>query len=255
VKTPGEAILQDLVGENRLLRRMLDILIPPRCLGCRTVVAEDGALCPSCWSEVSFISPPQCKICGLPFTVDPGGEAICGACSARRPAFGRARAVFLYDEGGRRLVLDYKHRDRTHGAAFFAKWIVRAAPDLCADADVIVPVPLHWSRLFKRGYNQSALVGRALGKITETPYEPMVLKRIRRTISQVGLSGDARKRNVAGAFSVSAKGPEKLDGKRVLLVDDVLTTGATVEGCAKVLRKAGASGVDVVTLARVSRSD
>jgi len=152
-------------------------------------------------------------------------------------------------------VLDYKHRDRTHGAAFFAKWIARAARELCDDADIIVPVPLHWTRLFKRGYNQSALVGRALGKITETPYDPMVLKRIRRTISQVGLSADARKRNVAGAFSVSAEGPQKLDGMRVLLIDDVLTTGATVEGCARVLRKAGASEVDVVTLARVSRSD
>lgn len=244
--------LEDQIG---VFRRVLDALVPPRCLGCRTIVAEDGALCPTCWSDISFIAPPQCAICGLPFTVDPGGEAICGACSIKRPAFDRARAVFLYSEGGRRLVLDYKHRDRTHGAAPFADWIERAAPDLCAEADIVVPVPLHWTRLFKRGYNQSALIGRVLGQKLGLIFDPMILKRVRRTPSQVGLSADARRKNVGGAFAVNSKRAKTLKGKRVLLVDDVLTTGATVEGCAKVLKNAGVAAVDVVTLARVSRSD
>jgi len=244
-----------LEGEKGMLRRVLDALVPPRCLGCRTIVAEDGALCPTCWSEVSFISPPQCSLCGLPFTIDPGAEAICGACSIKRPGFDRARAVFLYDDGGRRLVLDYKHRDRTHSAASFAKWIERAAPDLCAEADVIVPVPLHWTRLFKRGYNQSALISRVLARQLDRPFEPLALKRVRRTISQVGLSAQERRKNVGGAFEVSEKQAKVLNEKRVLLVDDVLTTGATVEGCCKALKSAGARAVDVVTLARVSRSD
>lgn len=237
------------------LRRLLDVLVPPRCLSCRTIVGEDGVLCPACWSEVTFITPPHCALCGLPFAVDPGGEAICGACSVQRPAFDRARAVFSYDDKGRRLVLDFKHRDQTHGAAVFARWIVRAAPELCAAADLIVPVPLHWTRLVKRGFNQSALIGRALGEATGTPFDPLILKRVRRTPTQVGLSPVARRKNVRGAFAVAPKKEAVLAGKRVLLVDDVLTTGATVEGCARTLKKAGATAIDIVTLARVSRAD
>ncbi len=231
----------------------LNALLPPRCLVCGVGVERPGALCGACWRGLSFLAPPFCAACGFPFDFDLGAGTVCGACSREPPGYDRARAVLRYDDVSRGLLLGFKHGDRTEGAPAFGGWLARAGGELIADCDVILPVPLHPRRLFSRRYNQSALLAQALGRATGLPVLPDGLRRTRNTASQGRLSAAARQRNVAGAFRVAPGAAERLGGRRVLLVDDVLTTGATVEACAQALRRAGAAGVDVLTLARVVR--
>ncbi len=238
---------------KRVGNRVLDIVLPPRCLKCGTAVDAVGALCADCWPAVAFLAPPQCAVCGLPFEFDLGPEALCGACAGERPAFERARAAFRYDDGSKDLILRFKHADRTDSAPAFARWMARAGGALLADADLIAPVPLHWLRLFTRRYNQAALLASELGPLAGKPAVNDLLLRRRRTPLQGG-GILARQRNVAGAFAVDSRRRMLLQDKRVLLVDDVLTTGATVSACASVLLRAGARAVDVLTLARVVRT-
>ncbi|MCC7271835.1 MAG: ComF family protein [Alphaproteobacteria bacterium] len=241
-------------GAGRAARTLLDVVLPPRCLACGTIVGDPGALCPECWAGVGFIAPPCCTRCGLPFAFDSGAGVECGECLRRPPAFDRARAVFRYDDASRPLILGFKHGDRTHAAPAFGAWLARAAGPLAAEAEVVVPVPLHRLRLLRRHYNQAALLALALGRRIRVPVVPDALVRKRATPSQGGLRRLGRFRNVAGAFAVPPRRRRHVDGRRVLLVDDVLTTGATVEACARALRAAGARAVDVVTLARVVRA-
>ncbi|WP_420346474.1 double zinc ribbon domain-containing protein [Pelagibius sp.] len=231
----------------------MDLLLPPRCLSCGALVSAQGALCVPCWSAMTFVGDPQCGCCGLPFDHDPGGEMLCGACLREAPPFDRARAVLRYDDASRRLVLGFKHADRTEAAATFAGWMARAAPQLLADCAVIAPVPLHWRRLFGRRYNQSALLSQALAAQSGRPGLPDLLVRLRATPSQGRLSATQRRQNVAGAFAVRPGRAALLRGRRLLLVDDVMTTGATVAACARAARAAGAEAVDVVVLARALR--
>jgi len=241
-------------GIKRVGNRVLDIVLPPRCLKCGTTVDAVGALCADCWPAVAFLASPQCAACGLPFEFDLGPEALCGPCAGERPVFERARAAFRYDEGSKDLILRFKHADRTDSSPAFARWMARAGAALLADADLIAPVPLHWLRLFMRRYNQAALLASALGDLAGKPAVNDLLLRRRRTPSQGGLGALARRRNVAGAFAVDPRRRMLLQDKRVLLVDDVLTTGATVSACTSVLLRAGARAVDVLTLARVVRT-
>ncbi len=236
---------------HRLIAPLIDTLLPHSCLACGTIVDAAGVLCPACWQGIELIGPPCCDACGLPFEYDVGHGAVCGECARHLPAFGRARAPMLYSEASRRLVLSFKHGDRTYAAPTYAKWMVRAGADLIANADMLVPVPLHWTRLFTRRYNQAALLALEIGKISGLPVETTALTRHRRTPSQGALGRSARRRNVAGAISVSPRGAAKIAGCRVLLIDDVMTTGATVSTCTKTLIGAGAVSVDVLTLARV----
>ena len=242
---------------RRTLRRTgllaLDMVLPPRCLRCGVTVDGVGALCPDCWGRMAFLGAPHCACCGYPFEFEMAPDALCAACMRDHPAFDRARAVLRYDEASRDLVLAFKHADRTDGAPAYGRWLARAGAELLPDADVIAAVPLHWSRLFARRYNQAALLALALGREAGLPAVPDLLARARRTPSQGRLSAAARERNVAGAFTVRPRHRAGLAGRRVLLVDDVLTTGATAEACARVLRRAGAAAVDVLTLARVVR--
>lgn len=230
----------------------LNALLPPRCLSCGAAVDRQGGLCPTCWTALTFIAPPACACCGLPFEFAVEGENLCGACVAERPGFARARAVVVYDDASRPLVLGFKHGDRTHAAKPFGVWLARAGAELLADADLLTPVPLHRWRLFLRRYNQAALLAQEAGRQAGVAVVPDLLVRRRRTRSQGGLDRGGRRRNVAGAFDLRRKG--SVEGKRVVLVDDVLTTGATVGECARVLLRAGAARVDVLTLARVVRS-
>ena len=234
-------------------RAVLDVLLPPQCLACGVPVAGTGAICGECWQGTDFIGPPYCVACGLPFAFDHGSDALCGACMARRPPFERARAVMRYDEVSRALVMNFKHGDHTHGAPAFGRWLARAGDRLLVEADVVAPVPLHRRRLAHRRYNQAALLAAAVGRIAEVPVLPDLLVRVRRTPSQGRLSAAGRARNVRGAFAARDRARRHLQGRRVVLVDDVYTTGATVRECARALCRAGASAVDVLTLARVVR--
>ncbi len=236
----------------RVGRLVVDALLPPLCLSCHAVVAEPGTLCPACWSQLVFLAPPHCAVCGQPFEFDAGADALCGDCIALPPRFGRARAVFRYDDASRGLILRFKHGDRLEGAPAFARWMARAGAELLAGADLLVPVPLHRWRLLARRYNQAAVLALALGRLSGVPAAPDLLIRRRRTRPQGHLGREGRERNVAGAFTV--KGGVRLEGRRVVLVDDVLTSGATVGECARVLLGAGAGHVDVLTLGRVVRT-
>jgi ComF family protein len=241
---------------RQLGRRALDVLLPPQCLNCGTLVEDQGALCLDCWQAVTFISKPHCAICGLPFELpgqgdDFGDGNLCGSCIRHKPVFGRARAVLAYDDASRPFILTFKHADRTEAASAFARWMARAGADVLENAELIAPVPLHWSRLFRRRYNQAALLGQSLSTLSGIPAIPDLLVRKRRTPSQGRLSPSARKRNVRGAFKVREKFIAEIANKRVVLIDDVMTTSATVSACAKTLIKGGAKSVDVLTLGRV----
>jgi ComF family protein len=233
--------------------RLFDAVLPPRCLQCGALVGDHGALCAACWSGLRFLAPPCCAACGLPFEFDLGPEALCGGCSARRPRFEHARAALVYDDASRDLILRFKHADRLEGAATFAGWMARAGSGLIAEADMIAPVPLHWLRLVRRRYNQAAVLANALGRAQGKLVIPDLLVRRRATPTQGHLGREARRRNVAGAFQVTPRHAQALEGARVLLIDDVLTTGATAEACARTLRQAGAQTVNLLTLARVVR--
>ena len=237
------------------MRVCLDALLPPRCLVCGNRVGEPGVLCVGCWGNMSFLGPPWCARCGLPFELAEGfegGEArLCPTCLATPPLWERGRSAFHYDGSGKALVLKFKHGDRTDLTGALAGWLKRAGDEILAEADLIVPVPLHRKRLFFRLYNQSALLAMDLSKKTGVAVALSALERIRATPSQGQLGRTARARNVRGAFRLSRKGGSMIENKRIVLVDDVLTSGATLEACSRALLVGGAGAVDVLTLARV----
>lgn len=232
-------------------RAAVDAVLPPLCLSCNSLVAEAGALCGDCWEKVTFLGPPHCAACGHPFEFETTPDALCAACVAKPAPYGRARAVFRYDEGSKALLLGFKHADRIEAAPAFARWMNRAGAGLLEGADLLVPVPLHPTRLFARRYNQAALLALALAELAGKRAAPRLLMRRRRTPLLGHMGRDQRSRTVKGAFAVREADRPLLQGAAVVLVDDVLTTGATVGECAKVLRKAGARSVDVLTLGRV----
>jgi ComF family protein len=236
-------------------RLMLDAVLPPLCLVCSEIVQAPGALCAACWPRFTFVAPPYCERCAYPFAHHIGPGALCGACAARPPRYRRARAALAYDERSRRIVLPFKHGDRTDIARACGGWMARAGAELLADADLIAPVPLHWRRLLTRRYNQAQLLARAV--VAQSPSRPRLipdlLRRQRWTGSQTGLGAKERRDNVREAFSLHPRWASTVAGKSVLLVDDVLTTGATVEACVRVLQRNGVRHVDVLTLARVVR--
>jgi ComF family protein len=231
----------------------LDLLFPPLCLSCRAPVGSEGGFCAACWGALIFLDGPACACCGTPFPVDPGAGSLCAACLAKPPAFSRARAIVAYDAESRGAILALKHADRLELVPGFARWLGRVGAPLLAEADLIVPVPLHPSRLWLRRYNQSAELARRLARDWGRAYDPLALIRSRRTPSQgVMPSARARRKNVLSAFRVPQ--PERVRGRRILLVDDVLTTGATAQACARALKRAGAADITVLTLARVVKA-
>lgn len=232
---------------------ILDLLLPPRCLKCGAEISGEGALCAECWRGIAFLQPPYCSRCGLPFEVDLGADAICGACAREGPLYAHARAAMQYDEASRTLVLAFKHGDKLQLAPALGLFMRHAGAELLAGCDIIVPVPLHWTRLFARRYNQAAVLAHAIARSGGPPVAADLLQRRRATPSQ-GRSGRAeRRRNVRGAFAL--KRGSNVIGRRIVLIDDVLTTGATVTECARVLLDSGAKAVDVLTLARTTRPD
>jgi len=232
-----------------LWRTGLDLVFPPQSLDGAPTLA--GGLAPETWARIHFLDGPVCDGCGQPFEYDQGPGARCGGCMARPRAFQSARAACLYDEASRDPILKLKHADRLDLAPLMARWISRAARELIAEADGLVPVPLHRGRLFRRRYNQAAEIARPLAALTGVPYLPDALVRRRATETQAGKSGAGRRRNVAAAFAVPAARAAQVAGRRLGLIDDVMTTGATAEGCARALKKAGAARVDVAVVARV----
>jgi ComF family protein len=232
------------------LRAIVDVVLPPRCPGCGEIVDGDDRFCAGCFGQLQALGPPQCACCGLPLPHEGDAAAMCGACLAEPPPFARARAPFAYGGPARQLVLALKHGRRLHLARMMARSMLRVAGVLPDDA-VIVPVPSHALRLWQRGFNQAAEIARQLARKSGRPLAVDALARIKPTPSTKGLGRRARQKNVQGAFRVVR--PEQIRGRAVLLVDDVMTTGATVSACAAKLRKAGARQVVVLTYAHALR--
>jgi ComF family protein len=236
-----------------MLSNILNLIFPPQCLSCKARVPTSGTLCLECWQQVQFITDPMCACCGLPFEHSIGEHALCGECMNERPIYAHARAAFRYDEYSRKLITSFKYSDHTELAKIYATWLAKAGGELIATSDYIIPVPLHYWRFISRRYNQSALLAQALGKKTGIKYLPTALKRTRHTKAQTGLSKTERSKNVSGAFTLNTRYKSLIKGKNILLIDDVLTTGATINQCSKQLLKSGAMQVNVLTLARTIR--
>jgi ComF family protein len=230
--------------------KIADLLFPPLCIACREPLGQGQGFCAACWGRISFLDGPLCDCCGLPFSVDPGPGARCAACLAKPPSFDHARAIIAYDETSRGPILALKHADRLELVPGFAQWLARTGKGLIEDTDLIVPVPLHRTRLWRRRYNQAAELARALGRRTGKTVAVRTLVRSRATESQGEMvSARARRRNVLGVFKVPD--PAAVRGRNILVVDDVLTTGATADACARALKRAGAARVHILALARV----
>jgi ComF family protein len=232
-------------------RLVLDTALPPLCAACHSPLGDMGGLCPSCWAKVSFIAPPYCERLGIPFAYDPGPGVLSMEAIADPPAYGRARAAVRFDDVARDLVHKLKYGDRLDLAAMMGRWMARSGRELVAEADALVPVPLHWRRLWGRRFNQAALLAKAVGAAHDVPVLYGALKRTRATQQQVGLTHAERAANVQGAFAVTDDGKAAIHGRRLVLVDDVLTSGATIEACTRALLRAGAGSVDVLVFARV----
>jgi ComF family protein len=240
----------DLLAQPRAwMAKFVDTIYPPVCAGCGVMTGSRGFFCPQCWVSIPFIERPYCEVLGVPFSYDPGPGALCGEAIANPPPFDRLRSAVIHDGPARKLVHQLKYQDRTDLARRMAEWMVRASDGMVEACDCILAVPLHRRRFLTRRFNQSAELARHIAALADKPFLPATLVRIKPTARQVGLTAKARKANVRGAFAFRQGREIDVAGKRVVLVDDVYTTGATVSAAARALKKAGAADVTVLTFA------
>ena len=237
---------------------LASIVVPPVCLSCHARLDRQDTLCGACWHRIAFIRAPLCDRLGipLPFGSASAGPLISAAAAADPPPWRRARAVAVYESQGvmAGLIHGMKYADRHDARRMLGRWLADAGRDLLIDADVIVPVPLTRRRLIQRQFNQSALLARELSRLASVRWSALALRKMRETKPQVTLSGSARRENLRGAFAVASGRRAEIEGRRVVLLDDVITTGATAEAATKALLAAGAARVDVLALATVTQS-
>lgn len=231
-------------------KKIIDLILPPRCLICGKVINNDNSLCPDCFKNINFIIKPYCICCGKPLSYGEAQSLKCPTCLNKKTLFRFCRSAVKYDDASKKLILDFKFLDHLENKKLLSNWLLMAGKDIFdAGIDLIVPVPLHFTRLLKRKYNQSAVIANQLSKLSQIPADYTSLKKIKRTAPQISCNGKQRLNNVKKAFCVI--NAEKIKGKRIVLIDDVYTTGSTLKECAKALKKAGAKSVDALTIARV----
>ena len=239
---------------KQFFKQLISFILPPRCVNCGNIVGEDSSICIECFNKIRFISKPYCKICGRPFeSTQDLAQSVCGECmKQKRRHFELERSAFIYDDVSKNMLLALKFMDKTSFAPTIAKFMVQAGTDILKEnPDLIIPVPLHYMRLIKRKYNQSALLANEISKLTGIKTDLFSLKRCKNTIPQVKFTGKERVKNVRGAFVV--KNPENIKGKSIVLIDDVMTTGSTLKECAIALKKAGAKKIYALTAARTMK--
>jgi ComF family protein len=242
----------DLRATGRALyRRLCDFIAPPHCLVCRAAIGDNGSLCPTCWNALRFIEEPCCPRLGIPFPYDPGPGQVSAAALADPPQWMRARSAVAYDDAAKPIVHALKYRDRHEAASLMTRLMARAGSQLLAECDLVIPVPLHPLRLWRRRFNQAALIAQGLCADRREAFQPLILRRARATRPQVGLDHEARRKNVRGAFVVTEHDRKRVGGRRIVLIDDVMTTGATASASTLALQKAGAASVDILTFALV----
>jgi len=242
----------DLRRAGRVVyQRFCDFIAPPHCLVCRMMIGESGSLCSSCWNALRFIEGPCCPRLGIPFPYDPGPGQVSAAALADPPPWHQARSAVAYDDAAKPIVHALKYRDRHESASLMTRLMSRAGAQILAEADLVIPVPLHPLRLWRRRFNQAALIAQRLCVNRPEAFQPLVLRRMRSTRPQVGLDHEARRKNVRGAFVVEERNRIRIAGRRIVLVDDVMTTGATASACTLALQKAGAASIDILTFALV----
>lgn len=235
---------------KHITARALDLVLPPRCPMTGALVGQNGTVSPQFWSQLNFIHDTYCHSCGAPFRHAIDGAVLCAACLQEPPPYSRARAVMRYDDHSAGMILKFKHADGTTLVPVLGGWMLRTGTELLEQSDIIIPVPLHRWRLFKRRYNQAALLSAYLSTHSGVAHAPHALRRKRQTESQGQKTKTQRAENIRNAFVVTENQKDLLKGKRVLLVDDVYTSGATVNECTKALLAAGATQVNVLTIAR-----
>lgn len=237
---------------EKMWRPVVDYALPPRCPGCGTIIPDQGVFCIACWSSLHFLTPPYCAGCGIPFAVDRGEGALCGACLRETPRHDGVRAAVRYDDISRDVAMGLKYGGRIWLARLIARQMLRNLPAE-ASSFLVVPVPLHWTRLWRRGFNQSALVAQQLARMggDRFSYECDLLHRTRMTPPLRNMSARKRSELVKGAFSVRPRFMQKLSGASVILVDDIYTSGSTSGACVSALKRAGAGWVQVHCWARV----
>ena len=236
----------------RLIKKFIDLILPPRCLICGKIIGADNALCPECFNNLTFITKPYCQHCGRPLSfTNLDKDLYCPKCLTKKDtAFYLCRSAIQYDEYSKKLILDFKFADHLENRYLLTQWLCLAGKDIFeTHPDIILPVPLHYSRLFWRKYNQSAILARELSKKTNISARYDILKKYRYTKPQVICSGKQRRKNIKDAFIVTK--PDFVKGKNIVLLDDVYTTGSTLKECAKILKKAGAKNISALTVARV----
>ena len=242
-----------MLAARTLVTGLIDVVLPHRCTLCGVMVQDAGGFCPDCWQTLDFLGEPACHRCYLPFDTPQGEGALCGGCIADPPPYAMARAPLVYGHGSRELIIRLKYGRRIGNAKIMARMMQMALREVSASAAadvVLVPVPLHRWRLWWRGFNQAALIAQHLGKMTETPLAVDALIRRKPTQSMRGLGRKARQRAVSGAFRINPTTPALTD-RHVILIDDVLTTGATAAACVRTLHRAGAERVSLISFARV----
>ena len=230
------------------------MIVPPVCLACHVPLTGHDCLCATCWGGISFIRSPLCDRLGIPLPYDTGGLQVSAAALANPPRYDRARAVAVFQGPMQKLIHGFKYSDRHDARRLFGRWLATAGTALLSDAEVIIPIPLNRWRLLERRFNQAAILANQLSRLSGVPTAPLALIRIKQTAPQVGMTANERQLNVAGAFAVPKLRRDSIKGKRILLIDDVITTGATLNAAARALKSVGAARVDALALAIVTHT-